>query len=232
MIKNTHISVVLPAYKCTECIGPLYSRLKPVLSDISQDYEIIFVDDGSPDEDWLIISKLCIESPKVRGIKLSRNYGQHFAITAGLDASTGDWVIVMDCDLQDEPEGIKLLYEKARKGQDIVFARRTSRGDSLHRKFYSTFFTTFYNWLGDIKFDNSYANFSICSRRVITSVIRFRERNRSFPKILMEIGFDHSCVDIPRASRFQGSSSYSFAKLFDLALQCIVAHSNKPLRLS
>ena len=232
MTRKIHISVVTPAYKCAGCIEELYRRLVPVLLGISPDFEIIFVDDGSPDRDWEVISSLCAKDPKVRGFQLSRNYGQHYAITAGLDASYGEWVIVMDCDLQDQPEGICALYSKAAEGNEVVFARRISRGDSFYRRIVSNLFTLFYNWLGEMKFDNSIANFSICSRRVIDSVCKFRERNRSFPKILFEIGFTRSMVDLPRACRFQGESSYDFSKLFDLAMQCILAHSNKPLRLS
>jgi glycosyltransferase involved in cell wall biosynthesis len=232
MNQKVHISVVAPAYKCAGCIEELYRRLVPVLSAISPDYEIIFVDDGSPDRDWEVISALCAKDPKVRGIQLSRNYGQHYAITAGLDASRGEWVVVMDCDLQDQPEGIQNLYSKATEGNEVVFARRISRGDSLYRSLVSKIFILLFNWLGDMEFDNSIANFSICSRRVIDSVCRFRERNRSFPMMVFEIGFQRATVDIARSSRFEGESGYNFAKLFDLAIQCILARSNKPLRLS
>jgi dolichol-phosphate mannosyltransferase len=232
MSQNVHISVVAPAYKCAGCIEELYRRLVPVLSGISPDYEIIFVDDGSPGRDWEIISMLCAKDQKVRGIKLSRNYGQHYAITAGLDASRGEWVVVMDCDLQDQPEGIQNLYSKATEGNEVVFARRISRGDSFYRSLVSKLFIILYNWLGDMEFDNSIANFSICSRRVIDSVCRFRERNRSFPALVFEIGFRRAIVDFARASRFEGMSSYNFSKMFDLAIQCILARSNKPLRLS
>jgi glycosyltransferase involved in cell wall biosynthesis len=232
MSQNVHISVVAPAYKCAGCIEELYRRLLPVLSGISPDYEIIFVDDGSPDRDWEVISMLCSKDPKVRGLKLSRNYGQHYAITAGLDASRGEWVVVMDCDLQDQPEGIQNLYSKAMEGNEVVFARRVARGDSIYRAAVSKLFIILYNWLGDIEFDNSIANFSICSRRVVDSVCQFREGNRSFPALVFEIGFRRGIVDVARASRFEGMSSYNFSKMFDLAIQCILARSNKPLRLS
>jgi glycosyltransferase involved in cell wall biosynthesis len=232
MNQKVHISVVAPAYKCAGCIEELYRRLVPVLSGISPDYEIIFVDDGSPDRDWEVISSLCAKDPRVRGIQLSRNYGQQFATTAGMDASYGDWVIVMDCDLQDTPEEIPKLYDKAMGGNDIVFARRVSRSDSLYRRFVSNFFILFYNWLGDIEFDNSIANFSICSRRVIESVCKFRERNRSFPLFVFEVGFRRATIDVVHGSRYEGESSYNFSKLIDLAIQCILARSNKPLRLS
>jgi dolichol-phosphate mannosyltransferase len=227
-----HISVVTPAYKCADCIAEMHRRLTAALLKITPDYEIIFVDDRSPENDWEIISDICAKDPKVRGIQLSRNCGQHFAITAGLDHARGDWIVVMDCDLQDQPEEIAKLYAKAQEGHDAVFARRSERADSLYRKLVSNGFRIIYNWLGDIDFDNSIANFSICSRRIIESVCRFRERNRSFPVFILEVGFRRTTVDVEHAARFAGKSSYNLFKLLDFAVQCVVSRSNKPLRLS
>jgi glycosyltransferase involved in cell wall biosynthesis len=229
---SPYLSVVSPAYKCAECIAELHSRLTRSLAGITDDYEVIFVDDGSPQNDWEVIQRICDKDQKVRGIKLSRNYGQHYAITAGLDHARGNWVVVMDCDLQDQPEEIIKLYEKAKEGWPIVLARRAERKDSLYRRFVSTAFAKLFNWLGDIEIDNSIANFSICSRTVIQSVSLFRERNRSFPIFLNEVGFPKAVVDVEHAPRFAGKSSYSFTKLLDFAIQTIVARSNKPLRLS
>ena len=210
----------------------MYRRLTEVLSRITQDYEIIFVDDRSPQNDWEIITKICANDSRVRGVQLSRNYGQHFAITAGLDHARGEWIVVMDCDLQDKPEEIPKLYAKTQEGYDVVFARRCDRNDSVFRKAVSNGFRVIYNWLGDIDFDNSVANFSICSRRVIESVCSFRERNRSFPVFILEVGFRRATVDINHAARFAGKSSYSLVRLLDFAVQCVVARSNKPLRIS
>jgi dolichol-phosphate mannosyltransferase len=232
MNTQLHLSIVTPAYKCEDCIEELHRRLTAVLPSVTDSYEIIFVEDGSPQKDWEVISRLCAQDPHVRGVKLSRNYGQHYAITAGLDRVRGDWVVVMDCDLQDQPEEIPKLYEKAIEGWPIVLARRVERQDSLYRRTVSKFFILFYNWLGDIKVDNSIANFSICSRKAIESVCKFRERNRSFPMFLNEVGFPRTTIDVQHASRFSGRSSYTFSKLMDFAIQSIVARSNKPLRLS
>lgn len=232
MSSSIHISVVTPAYKCAECITEMHRRLTQVLSGITPDYEIIFVDDRSPQNDWEIISDVCAKDTRVRGVQLSRNYGQHFAITAGLDHARGEWIVVMDCDLQDRPEEITKLYAKAMQGHDVVFARRCERNDSLYRKIVSKIFCLIYNWLGDIETDNSIANFSISSRRVIESVSSFRERNRSFPVFMLEVGFRRATVDVEHAARFVGKSSYNFVKLLDFAVQCVVARSNKPLRLS
>ncbi len=232
MNSTVHLSVITPAYKCEACIDELHRRLTEVLPKITESYEIIFVEDGSPQKDWDVIERLCRQDPHVRGVKLSRNYGQHYAITAGLDRVRGDWVVVMDCDLQDQPEEIPKLYSKAMEGWPIVLARRADRQDSLYRRAVSKFFILFYNWLGDIKVDNSIANFSVCSRKVIDSVSKFRERNRSFPMFLNEVGFPRTTVDVQHASRFAGRSAYTFTKLLDFAVQSIVARSNKPLRIS
>ncbi len=232
MTKRLCLSIVTPAYKCEACIDELHRRLTAVLPTITDSYEIIYVEDGSPQKDWEIIERLCKKDPRVRGVKLSRNYGQHYAITAGLDRAQGEWIVVMDCDLQDQPEEIPRLYAKAQEGWPIVLARRSDRQDSLYRRAVSKFFTQFYNWLGDIQVDNSIANFSICSRKVIDSVGQFRERNRSFPMFINEVGFARTAIDVQHAPRFAGASSYTFSRLMDFAIQSIVARSNKPLRLS
>jgi len=226
------ISVVTPAYRCRECISELHRRLSVVLSGLTDHYEIIFVDDGSPDGDWEVIRDLALRDAKVKGIKLSRNFGQHYAITAGLDHAAGLWVVVMDCDLQDQPEEIPKLYGKAQEGYDIVLARRQERNDSLYRRLVSWLFVQLYNHLGDIKVEYSISNFSIASRQAVDYVRRFRERDRSIQILLSHVGFRHARVNVQRAARFAGESAYTFSKLLDFAIQCIVSQSNKPLRLS
>ncbi len=232
MNQTVHISVVTPAYGCEECIDEIYRRLSTVLSSITESYEIIFVEDGSPQQDWKRIANLSNTDPKVKGIKLSRNFGQHYALTAGLDHAFGDWVVVMDCDLQDKPEEIPRLYNKAKEGFDTVIARRTNRNDSLYRRFSSFVFTSIFSYLGDIKTDPAISNFSVSSQKVISEVRRFREKDRSFPIFLHAVGFDRAYLDVEHDKRFTGKSSYTFSKLFDFAIQSIISHSNKPLRIS
>jgi dolichol-phosphate mannosyltransferase len=226
------LSVVIPVYKAKECLAELYRRLVQSLEPSTPSFELVLVEDGGEDGSWEEIALLARRDERVKGVKLSRNFGQHYAITAGLDHATGDWVVVMDCDLQDQPEEIGKLYRKAMEGYDLVFARRQDRNDSAYRKLTSKLFSLLYNYLGDIKVDNSIANFSIASRRVIACVRQFRERDRSFPILLNSVGFQRSYVDVAHAARFAGESSYTFGKLLDLAIQCIVSQSNKPLRLS
>ena len=229
---HPHISVVIPVYKARDCLNELYGRLVSALESITPNFELVWVEDGGEDGSWEVIAKLAGRDRRQKGVKLSRNFGQHYAITAGLDHATGDWVVVMDCDLQDQPEEIGKLYRKAQEGFDVVFARRHDRNDSVYRKFSSSLFSLLYNHLGDIKVDNSIANFSISSSRVIAYVRKFRERDRSFPILLNSAGYRRAFVDVAHAARFAGESSYTFVKLLDLAVQCIVSQSNKPLRLS
>ncbi|MBK8091138.1 MAG: glycosyltransferase family 2 protein [Verrucomicrobiaceae bacterium] len=226
------ISIVIPVYKALECIVELHRRLTDAVSAITPDYELVWVEDCGKDGSWERMQQLAAGDRKLKAIKMSRNFGQHYAIAAGLDAADGEWIVVMDCDLQDKPEEIGKLFTKAQEGYDVVLARRHLRIDSFYRRFVSWLFIQIYNYLGDIKVDNSISNFSISSRRVIDSVRRFRERNRSFPIFRDAVGFKTTTVDVEHAARFAGKSSYSFLKLLDFAIQCIVAQSSKPLRLS
>src|SRR5450759_2102429 len=143
-MNKPHISIVSPVYGCKTCLYELYYRLKETLEKITPDFEIILVNDASPDGAWDIIVELANKDKRVKGIDLSRNFGQHYAITAGLDRSNGEWVVVMDCDLQDQPEEILKLYDKTKDGFDIVLAKRTNRKDSFVKK---TFSMIFYNIL-------------------------------------------------------------------------------------
>jgi glycosyltransferase involved in cell wall biosynthesis len=231
-VDRMQVSVIAPAYRCADCIPELYRRLSTVLTDLGVSYEILFIDDGSPENDWGMIREICDRDRRVRGVRLSRNFGQHFAITAGLDYCQGDWVVVMDCDLQDQPEEIPKMLEKAKEGFDIVQARRCSRNDSFYRRSMSRIFVWLYNVLGDLKADNAVANFSVSSSNVISAIRRYRDRSRTFPMLLEMAGFSRTTVDVMHAPRFAGRSAYNFTRLLDVAIQLIVAQSVKPLVLS
>jgi polyisoprenyl-phosphate glycosyltransferase len=233
MVKShPFISVVTPVYGCDACLFKLYKRLKNTLEVITDRFEIIMVNDASPDDSWEKICSLSVKDNRVKGIRFSRNFGQHYAITAGLDAASGDWVVVMDCDLQDQPEEIIRLYNKALEGFDIVFARRENRQDRWLKRMQSKVFYKVYDYFNDSRFDNTIANFSICSRQVVDEVVRLREHSRSYPLFLKWLGFRWSTVNVEHAERLEGKSSYSWSKLLNFAIDSIVSQSNKPLRLS
>lgn len=228
---SAEISVVIPAYKCEKCIDELYSRLTAVLEKICGSFEIIFVNDASPENDWEIISSLSEKDKRVIGINFSRNFGQHTAITAGLDASVGEWVVVMDCDLQDQPEEIEKLYSKAKKGYDIVYARRAKRKDGFLKKLSSKLFYKVLSYLTEVEQDETVGNFGIYSRQAVEAVKKLKETMRYFPVMIRWVGFKSTTVSVKHSANKDRRSSYNFRRLFSLALDVMLATSNKPLKL-
>ena len=231
-MESVKISVVSPIYGCKECLFELYDRLVKTLSQITENFEIILVNDACPEASWERIVMLCAKDSRVKGINLSRNFGQHYAITAGLDYAKGDWVVVMDCDLQDRPEEIIKLYNKALDGYDIVFGRRAERQDSFFKQLGSKAFNKVLEYFTETKHDNSIANFGIYAQKVVETINRYREHSRDFLLFAKMVGFKKTEIDIEHAPRAYGQSSYNLTKLIRLAIDSIVSHSNKPLRLS
>jgi dolichol-phosphate mannosyltransferase len=230
---HIHLSVVIPVYHGADCLSELHRRLSASLESISSSYEIILVDDASPDASWSMIEKLAAKDDRVRGIQLTRNFGQHHAVTAGLQASRGDWVIVMDCDLQDRPEEIPRLYAKATtEGHACVMGRRIARKDRAFKRLQSWAFYKLFGYLTDLPyFDGSVSNFSISSRQVVDDVNRLGEAVRFYPGALFWLGYATAFIEVPHDPRFAGETSYTFAKLLRHSRNIILAHSTKPLQL-
>lgn len=227
-----HISIVSPVYRGEKMVAELVRRNVESVSTITDDYEIILVNDASPDNSWDEIVKQCDANSKVKGINLSRNFGQHYAITAGLHYAQGDWVVVMDCDLQDRPEEIPNLYRKAMEGYEIVYARRAVRKDGFLKRQSSIWFHRVFKWLSGLKSDSTIANFGIYKHCVIEEFNQMPEKARSFPSLVQYLGFKDTAIDVQHAERAEGKSSYNLHKLLKLSFDVIVSNSNKPLRLA
>jgi polyisoprenyl-phosphate glycosyltransferase len=227
------LSVVAPCYRCAACIPELVRRLGASLSSISESYEIILVNDASPENDWEMIAAAAHADPRVKGVNLSRNFGQHHAITAGVDFASGDWVVVMDADLQDQPEEIPKLYGFAQEqGFDVVFGRRAERQDGAFKKLGSRAFYALLNRMADHRVDPAIANYSIASRAAIESYKLLRESSRSHGMTLLWCGFRIGYLDIDHAPRFAGTTSYSLRRMVRLAMMTITSRSNRPLYYS
>lgn len=232
MDNSIHISIVSPVYRGEKMVAELVRRNVDSVSTITDDYEIILVNDASPDDSWNEIVKECSVNPKVKGLNLSRNFGQHYAITAGLRYAKGDWVVVMDCDLQDRPEEIPNLYHKAIEGYDIVYARRKDKKFGFWKKMSSAVFHWAFNWLSGLKTDSAIANYGIYKQCVIEEFNKMPEQARSFPSLVQYLGFKDATIEVEHASRAEGKSSYNLYKLLKLSFDVIVSNSNKPLRLA
>jgi polyisoprenyl-phosphate glycosyltransferase len=225
------ISVISPVYCCASCLLDLCTRLANTLRTIDEDYEIILVDDASPDDAWPVLRELCAADPRVKAIRLSRNFGQHYAITAGIEHARGDWIVVMDCDLQDRPEEIINLYANAREGYDVVFAERETRRDSWLKRNSSRAFIALLNYLSGANYDYRTANYGIYSRAVIDAVRSMGDQSRFFPVMVRWTGFKTTSIPVQHDARSDGNSSYALRKLLRLALDIMLSYSDKPLRL-
>lgn len=225
------LSIVSPIYRGEKMLDELVRRIIDSVKDITDDYEIVLVNDCSPDNSWEKIVQLCNENKRVKGVNLSRNFGQHYAITAGLSKTSGNWVVVMDCDLQDRPEEIPNLYAKAREGFDSVFAQRVERQDTFMKRLSSAAFYFVFSFLTDSKQDKSVANFGIYNRKVVNAILSMGDSIRYFPIMAQWVGFRKGYLPVQHAERQVGSSSYSFFKLMRLASDNMIGFSDKPLRL-
>lgn len=224
-------SIVSPVYRAEQIVPELVRRIRAAVETITQDYEIILVEDGSPDKSWEAIAAESKKEARVKGIQLSRNFGQHYAITAGLDHTNGEWVVVMDCDLQDQPEEIASLFQKAKEGYDIVLAQRKERQDSFFKRSSSQLFYRTLSYLTGTRQDPSIANFGIYHYRVIEALRKMQEPIRYFPTMVKWVGFRRTAMQVTHAERFSGNTSYNWSKLFRLAVDIILANSDKPIRL-
>ena len=226
-----HLSVVSPVYRGEKMIAELVQRNVEALTSITDDYEIILVNDASPDNSWAAIEQECAKNPRVKGLNLSRNFGQHYAITAGLSYATGEWIVVMDCDLQDRPEEIPNLYAKAQEGYDSVLAQRIQRSHGLFKRLGSKCFYKVFSYLTETQQDASVANFGIYNRKVIDAVLSMGDAMRYFPTQIQWVGFRKAYLPIQHDERAEGKSTYNLSRLFKLAFDTIISFSDKPMRL-
>lgn len=232
MKSGIEISVVSPVFRREDCVAELVRRTLAALCELTSQFELILVDDGSPDASWTVIQEAHKRDPHhVRGLRLSRNFGQHNAIAAGLLASRGEWVVVMDCDLQDQPEDIAKLYHHAKNGFEVVHGRRKDRQDSPIKRGLSRAFFRVLGYLTESKLDPSVGNFSICHRRVVDAVNSLQDRIRWYPDLVRWVGFRSAAVDITHR-RASGHSTYSLRRLVHFAVDIFLTCSDKPLRLT
>lgn len=227
------LSIVSPVYNAERIVPELVRRIRSEVEKITESYEIILVEDCGPDESWAAIEKECLKSEKVKGIRLSRNFGQHFAITAGLEASKGNYVVVMDCDLQDDPMYIPQLYDKAKEGYDIVYTEKESREHSFFKNISAKIFNRIFNYLSEnVQSHDNVGAYSLLSRKTVSAFLRMRDSQRHYLMILRWLGFQSYYLKIEHKKRYEGSSSYTLSKLINHALDGIVNHSDKLLRIS
>lgn len=234
-MKSIELSIISPVYRAEKIVAELIRRIDAEMNSMGITYEIILVEDGSPDESWHEIERQCGVHMHVKGIKLSRNFGQHFAITAGLRECRGNYAVIMDCDLQDNPVYIPKMYSLAKAGAEIVYTSKSERKHSFFKNITAEIFFRIFNYLSDnpnVKANNRVGSFSMLSRKVIDAFNSIHDTHRHYLMVLRLLGFNTATLPIEHDLRFEGKSSYTFGKLVKHAIDGITSQSDKLLRIS
>ncbi len=225
------ISVVIPVYGAPKSLHELCQRINNTMQANSWSYEIILVNDACPKNSWTVIEVLCNKDQHIKGINLSRNYGQHYAISAGLAHALGNITFVMDCDLQDRPEHIPDFVTAIKNGKDLVFGRSTVRGTNNRlTQFTSALFYKVFGFLSnnsEFSFNASYVGMK---QEVVQAINALGENQRQFLGLLQYIGFDYGFIEIQHSKRKEGKSSYNLIKRLELAFKSITNSSTRLLK--
>lgn len=227
------ISAIIPSYNEQENVELMYERMSKVLSKISDDYEIIYVNDCSRDETLLRIKALADKDKHVKYVSFSRNFGHQIAVSAGLDVCQGDAVVIIDGDLQDPPELIEQMYEKYKEGYKVVYARRTSRdGETWFKKFTAKMFYRILASMTSIDIPVDVGDFRLIDKVIVKHLRNMPEKSKYIRGQISWIGYKQTFVDYHRDARIYGTTNYPLKKMLRFALDGITAFSDKPLKIA
>jgi len=226
------LSIISPVYKAENLVDRLVQEILEGVSAITDNFEIILVEDGSPDLSWKRIVHNCEKESRVKGIKLSRNFGQHYAVTAGIEVAKGEVIVLMDCDLQDNPMHINLLLQKYKEGYDIVFTRRAKRKHPFDKAITAKIYNSLFAIFSDKNYDVNVGSLVMFSRQVRGEFLKIKDKDRLYIQMLKWVGFKHVYLTVEHRERAEGQSSYTFGKLLKMALQGWTSYSDKLLKLS
>jgi dolichol-phosphate mannosyltransferase len=227
------LSIVIPVYNDEDVLDELVRRLIPVAESLSEDFEVIFIDDGSRDQSWKILVKLQKGNPKLKIIKLARNFGQSNSTAAGLDHASGDIIVIMDSDLQDRPEDIpKLIQSMEENDTDMAIVKWISRKDSFSKKLFSKFFHSISNRITNLHYEPGLGVFRVLRKNALDQIKSIPETTGTTLSLMYWSGFDYSIVELQRDARYAGASGYNLRKMLKLAADRIFSYSRFPIRVA
>lgn len=224
-------SFVIPAYNEEKNIPIIYEKLNKLMSGISSNYEIIFIDDSSKDSSLKVLEKISKHDKKVKVLSFSRNFGHQAALTAGMDYAQGNAIITLDCDLQDPPEVIAEMIEKWKQGYEVVYARRKNRKDNFFKKYTAIMYYKVLDKFSDVKIPRNVGDFRLVDRNVLNALKGMKERARYLRGLVAWLGFKYTFVDYDRPERINGKTNYTLTKMIRLAMDGILNFSLLPLKM-
>jgi len=225
------LAVVIPVYQAEHSLRALLAELCPVLESVAPDWQIWLIDDASRDGSWDQVAQAATADPRIRGLRLIRNFGEHVAITAGLDHADADHVVIMACDQQDDPAAIPQMLAAARAGADLVLVRRLRRQDAWLKRLFARAFYATISLLVSVNYDYRVGNYRLLTRRTVRYFNAHRERTRNVNAIMALMNVTTAYVDVTHRPRSHGRSTYSFGKSSRMAASVIVGYSDVPLLL-
>lgn len=228
----TYLSIISPVYRSEAIVDELVLRIGQEVSKITSNYEIILIDDGSPDGSWAKIEVHCKKNLQIKGVKLSRNFGQHYAVTAGMTVAAGELIVVMDCDLQDDPSYIPVLIKEHQNGNEIVFTKRIKRKHSFQKRVTARIYNLLFGFFSERNYDVDAGSLVLFTANVKNVVLQLKDKDRLYVQMLKWVGFKSTYVPVEHNKRFSGESSYTVMQLMKMALQGWTSHSDKLLKFS
>jgi polyisoprenyl-phosphate glycosyltransferase len=229
---RAEISVAVPCHNEIDTLPELHRRLAETLDGIGVSWELVVVDDFSSDGTRDLLRGLAERDPRVRAVLLSRNFGLARSHMAALEHSSGTWTVVMDADLQDEPEVIPRMLELAREGHDVVYAVRSTRGEGPLMRFATAAFYRIMSRISEVPHPSQAGSFSMLSRRAVERIVAMPERNLFFPGLRAFVGFDQAALALHRPARAEGKPRVTVRSKLAYGLNALFAFSNAPLRLA
>lgn len=226
------VGVVVPVYQGEPTLEELHRRLTAQLAALTPDWSIVYVDDGSRDRSWAMVEGFAAADPRVQAVKLIRNFGEHVAITAGLDRVDADHACIMACDLQDDPAALPAILDAARTtGADLVLTRRRQRQDPLLKRLLARLFYAVVQFFVGVRYDHRVGNYRCLSRQAVHYFREYRERTRNVNAIMAIMGVKTVAIDVQHQPRGGGKSGYSLYRAAKLAFHVLVGYSDVPLKL-
>jgi dolichol-phosphate mannosyltransferase len=225
------VSVVIPVYRNEPSLDELVRRLIATLTGLSRPFEIVLIDDGSPDRSWEAIGRLGGQHAEVVGLRLSRNFGQHPAIAAGLERASGDVTVLMDADLQDEPEQLPLLLAKLDEGLDVVYTVNVDEGGSGDSRLSSALFHYSFSRVANVEVPQAIGTYRVFNRKFRDALVSYPERRPLYGPLMLYMGFATAFVPVQRKPRPAGKSSYTFVRRLSLAAETLISYTSVPHRL-
>jgi dolichol-phosphate mannosyltransferase len=226
------VAVVIPVYQAEDSLEPVVTELRTGLETITPDFDILLVDDGSTDASWAAIERLSASDRRVRGCRLIRNFGEHVAITAGIDRVDADHLVIMACDGQDDPAAIPAMLAAARGGADLVLVRRMKRRDGWFKRLLARLFYAMISLLFHVHYDYRVGNYRLLTHRALEYFRLHRERGRNVNAIMALMGVPTAYVDVTHRPRSLGRSTYTLGRSARMAAGVVVGYSQIPLLIS